>query len=216
MPAACLLSTAYCPTAYCLPHIPSANETGEARLTSRYYQGNRRAPQDRHVHHKARREPPSEPFPLEKVSAQRRMRGYPRKAEGTLQGLRSMLQQTYKAGSVRPERRFRPGAEESQPGLGSTGQLEARMLLSHAAHRVQVPVQARPSVTAKAHPSVVAKAYPSAAPTARPVLTPLAPRRPMKSTLNMRRSRSILRTSSSSTFSRSTAIPAGRPASRPT
>ncbi|MGO9600891.1 MAG: hypothetical protein ACLP7Q_23160 [Isosphaeraceae bacterium] len=65
-----------------------------------------------------------------------------------------MPQQTNETGSVRPERRFRPGAEETQPGLGSTSQLEARMLLSHSAHRVEVAAQARPS----AHPARVTPA----------------------------------------------------------
>ena len=65
-----------------------------------------------------------------------------------------MPQQTNKTGSVRPERRFRPGAEETKPGLGSASQLEARLLLSRPAHWGQVAAQARPS----AHPARVTPA----------------------------------------------------------
>ena len=55
-----------------------------------------------------------------------------------------MPQQTHKTGSVRPERRFRPGAEEGQPGPGCASQLEARVLLSHSAHGTRVVEAARP------------------------------------------------------------------------
>ena len=66
-----------------------------------------------------------------------------------------MPQQTHKTGSVRPERRFRPGAEEGQPGPGCASQLEARMLLSHLAHGTRVVEAARPSAhTARPTPAM--------------------------------------------------------------
>jgi hypothetical protein len=66
-----------------------------------------------------------------------------------------MPQQTQKTRSDRPERRFRPGAEEGQLGPGTACQLETRTLLSHAAHGAQV-VARTSAVAHTARPSAVA------------------------------------------------------------